>query len=140
MALALATEVAYNPQAQALFAARERQQLLELVQISYESLREAFDVSQFQFHLAPATSFLRVNQPTQYGDDLSSFRPMVTAANATRLPVSGLEVGRSGLGLRGVVPMFHQGYPIGTVEVGLEVGAAWLAELKGELGGECRSS
>lgn len=136
MALALATEMAYNPQVQALFAARERQQLLELVQISYVRLREAFAVSQFQFHLAPATSFLRVNQPTQYGDDLSSFRPMVIAVNATRQPVSGLEVGRSGLGLRGVVPMFHRGYPIGSVEFGLDVGAAWLAEIKGELGGE----
>ncbi|HNT76634.1 MAG TPA: cache domain-containing protein, partial [Anaerolineae bacterium] len=134
--LALATEVAYNPRVQELFAARDRQQLLELLQVSYVNLHTAFDVSQFQFHLAPATSFLRVNQPTQYGDDLSSFRHTVVAANTNRRPVSGLEIGRTGLGLRGVVPMFYRGYPIGSVEFGLDMGAKWLADIQSRTGGD----
>lgn len=134
--LALATEVAYNPRAQELFAARERQQLLELMQISYSNLHKAFNVAQLQFYLTPATTFLQVEQPTQYGNDLSSSRTMVVIANTERRPVGGLEIGYTGLALWGVAPMMYHGYPIGSVAFGLDVGDAWLTEMQSQVGGE----
>ena len=56
----------------------------------FAELKSAYGVEQFQFHTAPATSFLRVHQPEKFGDDLSGFRKTVVEANATNKPVLGL--------------------------------------------------
>lgn len=49
-------------------------------------------------------------------------------------PIAGLEIGRGGIGVRGVVPVSYQGQHIGTVEYGLDPGLAALEELKREYG------
>ncbi|WP_114679260.1 cache domain-containing protein [Desulfotruncus alcoholivorax] len=48
-------------------------------------------IEQFQFHLAPATSFLRQHAPEKYGNDLSSLRNTVLECNKTGKVVQGLE-------------------------------------------------
>ena len=45
-----------------------------------------------------------------------------------------MEIGRGGIGVRGVVPVTYQGQHIGTVEFGLDPGLAALEELKREYG------
>jgi len=134
LAVALAFEVANNPEVQAAFAAGDRERLIELTLPGYEVLDARFDIPQYQFHLSPATSFLRLHSLEQYGDDLSSFRFTVLAANAEKKAVSGLEIGRGGLGVRGVVPVTYQGRHIGTVEFGPNVDLTTLQELKDEFG------
>lgn len=134
MAVALAYEVANNPEVQAAFAAGDRERLIELTLPGYQVLDARFDIPQYQFHLAPATSFLRLHNLEQYGDDLSSFRFTVLAANAEKKAVSGLEIGRGGLGVRGVVPVTYQGRHVGTVEFGPNVDLTTLQELKDEFG------
>lgn len=47
--------------------------------------------------------------PEKFGDDLSSFRHTIVKSNAERVAVTGLEAGVSGLGICGMVPVFHQG-------------------------------
>ncbi|MBQ1783801.1 MAG: CZB domain-containing protein [Gammaproteobacteria bacterium] len=79
---------------------------------------KAQGIEQFQFHLPPATSFYRVHKPEKRGDDLSAFRHTVVAANRDQRPVAGLENGVAGVGIRGVVPVFHQQQHVGTVEFG----------------------
>ncbi|MBF0214804.1 MAG: hypothetical protein HQM00_14795, partial [Magnetococcales bacterium] len=83
-----------------------------------QRLEPHYKIDQFQFHLSPATSFLRAHKPEQFGDDLSAFRKTVVVANQTRKPVVGLEVGRAGPGLRVVYPVSHKDEHIGTVELG----------------------
>ncbi len=134
--VALATEVANNPAVQEAFANKDRERLIDLTLPSYLILDQEYDIPQYQFHLSPATSFLRLHQLDQYGDDLSSFRATVVAANSEKKSVSGIEIGRGGLGVRGVVPVNYQGTHIGTVEFGLNIDQTLLNELKTSYGDE----
>ena len=134
LAVALASDVANNPEVQAAFAVKDRERLIELTLPAYKVLDAQFDIPQFQFHLPPATSFLRLHNLEQYSDDLSSFRFTVLAANAEKRVVSGPEIGRGGLGIRGVVPVTYQGRHIGTVEFGTNVDLTLIEELKSEFG------
>lgn len=134
--VALATEVANNPVVQEAFANKDRERLIELTLPSYLILNQQYDIPQYQFHLPPATSFLRLHQLDQYGDDLSSFRSTVVAANAEKKPIAGIEIGRGGLGVRGVVPVNYQGTHTGTVEFGLNIDQTLLNELQTNYGDE----
>lgn len=102
------------------FAKRNREYLKRrLVPLFKKVLKPKFGVKQFQFHLPPATSFFRIHKPNKYGDDLSSFRKTVVTANTEKRVVSGVEVGRAGLGIRVVYPVFYNGTHIGSVEFGI---------------------
>lgn len=129
-AIGLAYQSASNPDIQAAFAAQDRQRLQEITLPTYELLDQEFGIPQYQFHTPPATSFLRLHQLDRFGDDLSSFRQTVIIANAEKRAVGGLEIGRGGLGVRGVVPVTYQGNHVGTVEFGLNVDQNSLQELK----------
>ncbi len=129
-AVGMAMEWANTPEVQAAFAAYDRERLIELTLPAYLKVNEAFDVPQAQFHLPPATSFLRLHQLDKFDDDLSSFRFTVIDANIHKQPVGGTEIGRGGLGMRGVVPVEYQGRHIGTVEVGLNIDQTLIDSLK----------
>ncbi len=125
-ALALAAAIAGQPDIQAAFAARDRDRLAAMVVPGFAEMKRDHGVSQYQFHEAPAISFLRVHKPEKFGDDLSGFRHTVVEVNTTRKPVFGLEKGVAGLGLRGVVPVFHAGEHVGSVEYGLSFGPSFF--------------
>ena len=96
----------------------------------FADLKATYGIDQFQFHTPPATSFFRVHLPAKFGDDLSGFRQTVVEANASHRPVSGLEGGVAGLGIRGVVPVMLAGKPFGTVEFGLVFGQDFFIHVK----------
>ncbi|NYZ16414.1 HAMP domain-containing protein [Azospirillum sp. RWY-5-1] len=133
----LAHAVAALPAARGAMAAGDRAGLLALFGPLYDEAHRALAIDQFQFHTAPATSFLRLHSPGKFGDDLSAFRHTVVEANRTGRPVVGVEAGVAGLGIRAVVPVVHDGRPVGTVEFGASLGkpladafeAAWGARL-----------
>lgn len=106
----------------AALAERDRTQLMELTLPVFQALQTQYNIQQFQFHLPPATSYLRLHQLDKYDDDLSSFRETVVLANQLQRPQSGLERGVAGIGLRGVLPVYHQQHHIGSAEVGLSFG------------------
>jgi methyl-accepting chemotaxis protein len=118
-AQALAASVATQPWIAAAIAEDDRDALAEAYGPGFEAMKAGHGVVQFQFHLPPATSFLRVHRLDRFGDDLSSFRFTVIEANRARRAVAGLERGRGGLGVRAVEPISHQGRHVGTVEFGL---------------------
>jgi len=136
--LGLAIEAANNPEIQAAFAARDRVKLMQLTLDGYLALDETFNIPQYQYHLPPATSFLRLHSTDKFGDDLSSFRFTVIQVNESQQPVVGLEVGRGGLGLRGIEPVFYEGNHIGSVEFGLNIDQELVANLKEEYGNDWR--
>ena len=80
-ALGLALDTANNQGVQAAFAAQDRDTLTELTLPAYTELDSRFNIPQHQFHLPPATSFLRLHQLDRFGDDLSTFRLTVLDAN-----------------------------------------------------------
>ncbi len=135
-AAAMSELVAAMPQVQDAMAQGDRATLAAFFVPGFATLKREFDVEQFQFHLAPATSFLRVHQPAKFGDDLSSFRHTVVQANATGQVVVGLEGGVAGLGIRGIVPVTKGGKRLGTVEFGLSFGQPFFDQFKASRGAD----
>lgn len=105
------------------FASGDRATLLARHLELFNSMKKRFGIEQFQYHLPPATSFLRLHSPKTFGDDLSAFRATVIAANRELRAIIGLEVGRGGPGTRVVYPVYSQGKHIGSVELGGAVAA-----------------
>lgn len=134
-ALMGATTLANMPDVSAAFAARDRQKL-EAASLPLFGSVKAQGISQVQFHLPPATSFLRLHQPAKFGDDLSGFRFTVVAANQNHKPVFGLEEGVAGWGIRAVVPVVVGGQHVGTVEYGADFGNEFLKTISKQYPGE----
>jgi hypothetical protein len=65
----LARLVAEQQSVRESFAAGDRDGLATEFKSAFEVLKNDYDVRQFQFHLPPATSFLRVHKPEKFGDD-----------------------------------------------------------------------
>jgi methyl-accepting chemotaxis protein len=76
---------------------------------------------------------LRLHRPEQFGDDLSSWRESIVEANRGRRLVKGLEVSRSGPGLKVVLPLVVDGVSQGSVEAASEMHEV-LDEISGSLG------
>ncbi len=133
-AYGMAELVAGIPEVQQAFAAGDRDRLAALFVPGFAALKAKADVDQFQFHLPPATSFLRVHMPKKFGDDLSSFRFTVVDSNRKHEPELGLEGGVAGLGVRAVVPVDNDGKPVGTVEFGLTFGTPFVEAFKKQFG------
>lgn len=127
--------VVNSPQVEEAFAARDREKLMALTAPIWEKVKTE-GIDQFQFHLPPATAFLRLHMPGKFGDDLSSFRATVVEANRSKKPVAGLEEGRGGYGFRVVVPVFYQGQHVGSAEYGQGLNEALLAKWKEQLGAD----
>jgi methyl-accepting chemotaxis protein len=118
-ALALATTFAQSAEIQKRFAEGDRTELTRLALPIWLALDGKHDIPQCQFHVPPATSFLRLHNLEAYGDDLTDFRQSVVDAMTERVPVAGLELGRAGLGIRGVSPLWYGADFVGTVEFGM---------------------
>jgi len=126
--------VAENSEIQKAFADRNRERLRELTLPIFKEINKE-GIAQFQFHLSPATSFLRLHSD-KYGDDLSSFRNTVVECNENNKLVQGLEEGRGGFGFRVVMPMVYEGNHVGSVEYGVGFTEDILHKWQQNMGGE----
>lgn len=120
----LAALVATMPTPSLAFAQGDRQRLISEFSAGFNVLNKNYGVAQFQYHLPLATSFLRLHQIEKYGDDLTQIRQTVVYTNKNKSGTRGIEIGRGGLGLRGVMPVFSQGRHIGSVEFGGDLAPA----------------
>lgn len=126
--------VANDEQVQQLFAARDREGLLNAMAPLYRDIRS--QIPQFHFHLPDSTSFLRLHLPEKYGDYLGDYRYTVTRANSTGRMVIGIEEGLGGLGFRVVVPVYKQDVHLGSVEMGGDLGSYFLYSLRDTYGSD----
>lgn len=111
------------PSVQQALRAGDRDKLLHELQATLIIQREQFGVRDADFHLPPATSFLRVFDPEQpAGEDMSSFRHMVVATNKQQSHHEGISIGRRGMSLRGVYPIADSEGHIGSFELGIDFG------------------
>lgn len=131
---ALASWVADTPAIKYSFAKKDREALKENTLPIFNTFKKKHNIAQFQFHLPPATSFLRLHKIHKFGDDLSAFRKTVVAANTEKKAIAGLEKGVAGLGIRGVVPVFFNGQHIGSVEFGSGLSDELVRSLKDRYG------
>lgn len=134
LAQAMSFIIASVPAMNQAMADGKRDELAAATLPIFTELKNQYDVRQFQFHLPPATSFLRVHKPAKFGDDLSSFRKTILATNNTKLPVKGLEKGVAGLGIRGINPVYNNGNHIGSVEFGMSFGQPFFESFKQDYG------
>ncbi|OYU46263.1 MAG: hypothetical protein CFE44_03020 [Burkholderiales bacterium PBB4] len=119
-AAARASMVVSLPSIQEAFRKGDREQLAQRLVPAFLIQRDKFGIREGQFHLAPATSFLRIYDVTAgHGEDLSSFRDMVLATNRKGEAQKGIEIGRRGLSIRGIDVVKDEKGPIGSFEVGL---------------------
>ena len=132
-ALSLATIIAENSQVQELLSKQNRKGLYELIFPLYKHLKKDFGVAQLHFHIPPDRSFLRLYFLNESGD-LLSYRKTIMKAMNTGKSAGGLEWGLSGLGIRGVVPIFAKGILVGTVEVGYPFDELFLDDIKRDWG------
>ncbi|OCW56442.1 cache domain-containing protein [Hoeflea olei] len=116
-----AETIASNPAVADLLASGDRQALLERMLPLYGLLNASAGINVMHFHTAEMTSFLRVWEPENFGQDLSTFRPMVVAVNRGRRTQKGLELGVKGLSLRAVSPIVTPQGLAGTVEIGVDL-------------------
>ena len=111
-------------------AVREQRQALQAyLQPQWDVLRKR-GANQLHVHLAPGViSLLRMHRPLKWQDRLDTIRPLVDQVQQTGQASYGLEVGRHGSGVRGVVPI-HAGPDADRVIASLEVGFGMLPELR----------
>ncbi|OAN46665.1 hypothetical protein A6A04_06050 [Paramagnetospirillum marisnigri] len=133
-ARAMAALVANLPGVPHLVASGQRDVLAAQMVPPFKAMAKEFGIEQFQFHLPPATSFLRVHSPAKFGDDLSAIRQTVVQTNTTRTSTKGLEYGVAGLGVRGLMPLMDEGRHVGSVEFGLSFGQPFFADFKASFG------
>lgn len=124
-----AESLAADSKIRSLLASGARSELQAYAKPMFDRLSRLAGVGVVHFHDAAMKSFLRVWEPQNFGQDLSTFRPMVVAANHDRQTQKGLELGVRGLSLRAVSPVFAANGSdfVGTVEVGVDLQA--LADL-----------
>lgn len=134
LARAMSFVIASDKEIITAFAARDRDALAAQTVPLFKDLKKRFAVKQFQFHTAPATSFLRAHKPAKFGDDLSGFRKTVVETNNSKKEVQGLEKGVAGLGIRGIVPVFQGNNHIGSVEMGMSFGQPFFDQFKEKFG------
>ena len=127
---AMASLVAALPGVAEMVETGERAGLAERMVPVFQRLARPYGIEQFQFHLPPATSFLRTHAPAKFGDDLSRIRETVVRTNTDKKPTHGLEIGVAGLGVRGVVPLWAGERHVGSVEFGLSFGKPFFDAFK----------
>ena len=133
-ALGRAELIAAMPSVRRLFAAGDRAGLLAELSAAFAEQKARHGVDQAQFHLAPATSFLRLHDPEKFGDDLAVTRPMIVAANRERQPLKGIAIARNGPAIFGIALMNDPaGKHIGSFEIGMNL-APILANIKSVYG------
>ncbi|MGB3221512.1 MAG: methyl-accepting chemotaxis protein [Desulforhopalus sp.] len=127
----LAHTVAGMPSIQDNVMFQSRDDLLNVSAPLYEGLKKIIDLNVFHFHLPPAISFLRLQKPEKFGDDLSSFRETVVQVNQNQQDAAGIEAGVSGLSIRAVVPVLYLNKkPAGSVEFGAPINEKLLEQIK----------
>jgi PAS domain S-box-containing protein len=124
--LSIASSIAEIPNVARLLARRDRSALHDLLIAPYKALQKNNDISQFHFHIPPGISFLRLHKPEHYGDKLESYRKSVSQALAGSKPSACLERGATGLGIRGVVPIYYEGNIVGSIEIGFSFGKTFV--------------
>lgn len=88
----------------------------EFKQINKSILKTGYDGFRVHFHTKDFHSFYR-SWTNKRGDDLSSFRHTVKMCIEQKRPIKGIEIGRGGLVIRGVMPIFSDnGEVLGSVE------------------------
>lgn len=128
--LSIASSIAEIPETGQLLFMRNRDQLLENLSPVYEKLKKNYNISQFHFYVKPGTSFLRLHKPEIYGDKMEPHRKTVFISLRDGKSSACLERGATGLGIRGVSPVYYDGNIVGSIGIGYSFGKAFVDDFQ----------
>lgn len=117
---ALVQALEHNPDIIKAFADGDRELLGTLLNPLFDSWEKEYDIAQLQFITPDVNSFYRAHQSDEYGDDLS-FRKGLSQVIQSQKPLTVVESGVTGFGLRCIIPLFDQGNFLGACEVGISL-------------------
>lgn len=92
-----------------------RSQLYDKLSPVHERLKLK-NFKQLHFHLAGGTSFLRMQEPDKFGDNLLATRPSLAKINSDHQYLEGFEEDKYFSGFHYIFPLFKDGEFIGSVE------------------------
>lgn len=100
-------------------ARQDRDALLNLTEHTFhKALQKDPYFKLVHYHLPSGFSFLRLNQPEQFGDHIAARRPYIASVHARQQVIFGFESGDEGVPLYRIIkPLFLQDEYIGAVEV-----------------------
>ena len=118
-ALTVATLLAQNEHVKKCMSQNDRQMCLETLGEFTKTLSKVpiYQNAKFHIHTPEMRSFARSWIPL-YNDDLTSFRHLL--AEAKNGVAAGIEVGRAGVFIRSVAPVFEDKKMLGSIEVLLD--------------------
>ena len=130
----LAHTVAGMPSIQDNVMFQDRDSLLGVAAPLFVGLKQIIDIDVFEFHHPPAMSFLRLQAPDKFGDDLSALRKTVVQVNDKKEDAVGLEADAAGLSIRAVVPIKYLNKKhAGSIEFGAPLNDKLLEQIKANL-------
>jgi methyl-accepting chemotaxis protein len=100
-------------------SSNNRQLAINALATLSENMKKSTPFSNVEVHIhtKDSHSFLRSWKTDKFGDDLSAFRDSVVKVNTTKEAVNTFEVGKAGLSIRSVVPIFdNQNKHVGSLE------------------------
>lgn len=95
-----------------------RDSLYNEIIYTFENIRN-YNFQQIHFHLPNNTSFLRVNKPEQFGENLTELRPMIANSSKNKVVNSGFENGYTFSGYRYIYPILENDSLLATVEISI---------------------
>ncbi|WP_368030029.1 methyl-accepting chemotaxis protein [Arcobacter sp. s6] len=100
-------------------SSNNRQLAIDALGTLSENMKKStpFNNIEIHIHTKDSHSFLRSWKTDKFGDDLSPFRASVVKVNSTKEAVNTFEVGKAGLSIRSVVPIFdNKNNHVGSLE------------------------
>ncbi len=81
------------------------------------ALANVFENARLHLHTKEFKSFMRLwDYHNQSNDDLSGFRHALEKVKSTKHPIKGIEIGRHGMFMRAISPVFDKETYLGTIE------------------------
>ena len=119
VSLASSVILAKSPHVVACLSQQEREHCLQYLLEVRNSMAQAniFDNTMLHLHTKDFMSFMRLwDYSNQTNDDLSTFRHALEKIKQSKQPIHGIEIGRHGMFMRAIAPVFSKSDYIGTIE------------------------
>jgi signal transduction histidine kinase len=123
------TQFMANDTYKQVFLQGDRERLCELSLPLFQENKEKYGFTHFYYESLNDTIFLRVHQPSNYGDPLR--RTTYLEAKQSGSWGAGIDLGKTAFALRVVSPYYYQGTLIGYVEFGKEINHL-ISSMKGQ--------
>jgi putative methionine-R-sulfoxide reductase with GAF domain len=131
----LALSIANRADVQGLYLNGDRDELYDLLSPLFTQWKDR-QIVHLYIENPDGTVFLRVHDREKFGDDIT-YRGTANTALLEKRATSGVEIGPSRLGVRGVAPMYSsEGQFIGLTEVGVDFDEQFALDLKEKTGAD----